>query len=927
MANELIPSSTYRLQFNNHFTFQDAFKLVDYFHRLGISHLYASPLLQARKGSQHGYDVVNPNQLNSEIGSEYDFIQLIEKLKENKMGLILDIVPNHMAVGMENQMWKDVLENGSSSAYATFFDINWNPSKKKFKNKIFLPFLDKSFGQALENKQLCIMYDGGKFVLNCNDISLPTSLESWKDIVQPLYNEVSKLFLNQEKEKKLFSILQKINVNCEGALIAIKSDIENDLKTYFFEYQDVFNMLNKQLDVLNGINGNPSSFDNLEKFIDSQNYRLCYWKVANDEINYRRFFDVYEYVAIRIENKEAFEASHKKIFELLKFFDGLRIDHIDGLWDPQQYLENIRAAGNIPYLIVEKILTGNEKIRREWPVQGNVGYDFLNQLNSIFIFQENKDKFFEIYHNFTGVDTNTRDLKYECKKLLLNTSFASDINFLTFKLNNISAQMRYARDFTSENLKTALREIIACFPVYRSYIRAELSEIHEEDKKYIHAAIGRAKRINPLVDPSVYDFILNILLLHFNKEINEALQLECKDFVMHFQQVTGPVMAKGLEDTAFYRFFPLTSLNEVGGEIGIFGINLENFHKKNIERFSDFPYSMLTTTTHDTKRSEDVRARINVLSEIPELWEKAIKQWNGINQQYKVLIDDSLVPDANEEYLIYQTLIGTWPLDDLSEETYHQYTQRIQEFMEKAIKEAKLHSSWIDSNEPHHAAVKEFIVRILDIHSPNKFIDEFRCFIEKIISCGMLNSLAQLILKLTCPGVPDIYQGNEIWNFSLVDPDNRRIVDYELRQNYLNNTTALQSLIKFPENGKIKLYLTSQLLALRKKLAEVFNKGSYVELKVEGDLKDHLIAFSRYLPNKIVIVLVSRFYTFLMKDFQNYKYMANPWEYIFLNVPTEFTQKKYKNVFTQQNYVFESEKICLKEILEIMPFAVLESCP
>lgn len=931
MTNNLYPISTYRLQFNNHFTFKQACDLIEYFSALGISHLYASPILKARQGSQHGYDVVDPNILNPELGNENDFKQLLEKLHKHNLGLILDIVPNHMAIGVENPWWMDVLENGLQSAYASYFDINWNPDKTNFHNKVYLPILEKPFGYTLEEGLISVIYQEGKFLIKYHDSLLPTALISYLDILLPLYNEILKLFLNQAKALNLSKILEKINIYSSFDIeerAVLKKDIHQDLHNYFTEFCDIHCILFEQLKVLNGIISNPVSFDKLENFLNLQNYRLCYWKVANDEINYRRFFDIGEYASIRVEDNQVFLATHNKIFELLKQgVSGLRIDHIDGLRDPKKYLDILRGNDEALYIIAEKILTGNEKIRSEWPIQGTVGYDFLNQLNSLYVFQSNKQKFVDIYEKFTGLKEAIKDLKFECKMLLLNTSLASELNLLNIKLNRISSQIRYSRDFTSENLKKALAEIISFFPVYRSYIRAvdsEKIEIHEEDKKYIITAVERAIRNSTLIDPSIYNFIQNVLLLQFREESQKNLQSQCYDFIMHFQQITGPVMAKGLEDTAFYRFYPLSSLNEVGGELGIFGISLENFHKKNIDRFSDRPYSMLSTTTHDTKRSEDVRARINVLSEIPLQWEQAINEWGQINLKYKCITANNVIPDANEEYLFYQTLVGTWPLEGITKENQKNYIERLQKFLEKAIKEAKIHSSWIDANEPYHIVVKDFIERVLNFEENLDFFTSFKNFFIKIQNYGMLNSLSQLILKMSSPGIVDVYQGNELWDFSLVDPDNRRAVDYATRKLQIENRQDFNTIKLNPHDGRIKLYITKQLLELRRKFPQIFTEGAYIPLTIEGPFQDSVIAFARHVSNKTLIILVTRFFTSFMEDFQSYK-NKNLWEDNFFMIPSELSHTNYRDIFTGKNYVFSTLKLSLKEPFENFPLAVLES--
>lgn len=685
----------------------------------------------------HGYDVVDPSTLNPEIGSMEDFREFVFHLRKKNMGLILDIVPNHMAISTENPWWMDLLKNGPESKYAPYFDIDW----KFGEGQIVLPALEEPFEEAVK-------------------------------------------YLKEEP-----------------GIIRYK-------KTFF------------------PTNGKKKQY-----------YRLCYWKEA--KVNYRRFFDLNDYICMKVDNSEVFGAMHKTVFEWISegLVDGLRVDHIDGLWDPYQYLKNL--SQKCPYIVVEKILTGNERLRPEWPVQGTVGYDFLNQLNGLFIDQKNQEKILGIYQAFTGNKELSKDIKYDCKKLVLNTSFLSDVQQLARFID-----------------KDVLVEVIACFPVYRSYIRE--GKIHEEDEKYIHAAIEKAKRLNPSIDFSVFGGTL--------------------EFMMQFQQLTGPVMAKGLEDTMFYRFYPLASLNEVGGEPGAFGMTVENFHKKNCEREKNLGF--LSSTTHDTKRSEDVRARINVLSEIPEKWSQALEEWRQLNSKYK-----QQGPDSNEEYLLYQTLVGTWP-NKIDEE----YIQRIQHYMEKSLKEEKIHTSWTEVNVSYQSAVRRFIASIL--HS-DKFVKSLVEFFETIKEPSQLNSLALVILKITSPGVVDIYQGNEAFTFNLVDPDNRQAVDFSKRD--------------------IKTEVVQKILNLRKELHPLFNEGSYIPIEIEGPLSNHVIAFAREGEREKVIVVTARFFT---------SYDSKKEAKTFLNMPFA---GQFQDILSQNRVEIKS-KVCLKEIFREQPFAVLRCC-
>lgn len=936
-----LPRATYRLQFNRDFSFKEALSVTDYLSRLGISHCYASPILMAKPGSTHGYDVVDYNKINPEIGTEKDFEDFIHALEQNSMGMVLDIVPNHMYINHpRNQWWQDVLENGPSSPYADYFDIDWHPPRLLFDNKIFLPVLDQPYEKALENQTLKILYSKGAFYLELYEFLLPTDPKSWPSILDIFAQQAQKIFSEKDHDYlELASIITALNhlpathdTNHElvKERLREKEIIKKRLEILILGNSNLALLLNKHLDAVNGKKGDPHSFDRLEKFLDQQSYRLCYWRVANDEINYRRFFDIFEYAGIRTEKTEVFDSIHQLIFTFIEkgYIQGLRIDHIDGLYDPYEYLTKIykNQEDKCLYVVAEKILTGTEKLPSQWPLNGTVGYEYLNLLNGLFVDSTKKQALIDIYQQFTNNRISIRDLMYVCKKLVIDTLLSSEVHVLAKKLDHIAQHHRGSKDFTAASLKAALCDIIACFPVYRSYVRAAQGEIREEDRLVIRSAVKKAKRSNPVIPSEIYQFIQSILLLEYPDQLTQDLKTERQEFVMRFQQLTGPVMAKGIEDTAFYRYYPLSSLNEVGSDLYNFGTHLEYFHKSNLEKLEFWPHSLLASSTHDTKRGEDVRARLNVLSEIPTDWAAALELWSEKNEKYKVVLDDEMVPDANEEYLLYQTILGTWPLETMDANLHQTYVSRIQKYMEKAVKEAKIHSSWLNPDQEHDQALNLFIYKILEDRPENEFLHELKKFTAKISAWGLLNSLSQTLLKLTSPGIPDIYQGNEIWDFSLVDPDNRRPVDYNKRKNLLNSIleiTDIAELITQPNDGRIKLFITHKILQFRKTHPQVFNEGIYIPLKTLGPLNNHIIAYARVYQSQIAIAITTRFFSILMKEF-HLPVQSDLWKETYLELPIEFSQYRFKNLFNQESIEVEKNNLCLDPLLKKFPMALLE---
>jgi (1->4)-alpha-D-glucan 1-alpha-D-glucosylmutase len=713
--------------------------------------------------------------------------------------------------------------------------------------------------------------------------------------------------------------------------------------------------LTASLDEMNGRKGEPRSFDALERLLADQAYRLSFWRVAADEINYRRFFDINELAAIRVEDPEVFATVHALVFDLVRkgYVSGMRIDHPDGLLDPQKYFEDLQeqvplsgGLGMGPgqaaprrrfFLMAEKILVGDEELRPSWPIEGTTGYGFLNFLNGLFVDSSQKRALLRLYRQFSGWSQSYADLVYQSKLLILQVSMSSELEVLSRRLDRISEQHRWSRDFTLHSLRAALREVIACFPVYRSYIRESGPYPYDEDERHIRYAVRSAKRHNPAISESVFNFIEDVLLLKDPERLNEADRSERRLFVMRFQQLTGPVMAKGLEDSAFYRYCPLLSLNEVGGTPDKFGVSATLFHAKSLIRQASWHNSLLATSTHDNKRSEDVRTRINALSEIPTDWYRAIRAWQLLNRNKQRLVAGDQVPSANDEYFLYQTLVGTWPLRDMNENEHAEFVSRIGSYMEKALREARVHTSWISPNTEYESAFQSFLTAILDRSPGNRFLTAFQLFQARIARAGIFNSLSQTLLKITSPGVPDFYQGTEVWNFSLADPDNRRPVDYEQLRSLLNqlrnledqNTESLvDQLIQHPVDGAIKLYVTRSALRFRRANRELFAKGSYTGLRATGNKHRHVITFSRSYRRREVVIVAGRFFALLGAD-RCLPVGKETWSDTAVVLRRQIAATHYRELFTGCIVNTEKRKgnlvLPVSEVFSRLPIALLTS--
>lgn len=888
-ATARLPAATYRLQINRDLPFAAVTQLVEYWFALGISDLYLAPFLQARPGSLHGYDILNHSVVNPELGGEGALLTMLRAVRERGMGVIADVVPNHMCIrGAANHWWTEVLENGPSSPFARYFDIDWTPPKIDLLNKVLLPVLGDQYGRVIENGGIRVVLRDGAFWAEYGDLVFPIAPRSSHKILEPaLRGAVPGPDADQADLVELESILtalrhlptrDQLDPESVREREREKGTIKRRLASLVERSRGIRAAIEASVADLNGRPGDPRSFDRMEELLDQQAYRLCYWRVAADEINYRRFFDINELASIRVEDPAVFAAVHAVVTRLVRegLITGLRVDHVDGLRDPHRYLHDLKHActpEGVPdarpvYIVVEKILGAGESLRADWPVHGSTGYDFLNLTNGLFIDPQHATAFRDLTTRLTGRAPHLPALSITCKKLVMLVSMASEVHVLAHHLDRVSEQHRTSRDFTLSHLTFALREIIACFPVYRTYVRGDDTPVGEDDRQVICSAVEAAKSLNPTTTESLFDFVGSVLLLQDPGALKPEQWAARRDFVLRFQQLTGPIMAKGIEDTAFYREVSLASLNEVGGDPGRFGIEPQAFHNANRARLENWPGSLCATSTHDSKRSEDTRARLDVLSELPGEWERTVLAWRESNRRHKRVLEGLPVPDDNEEYLFYQSVLGIWPLIEPDAAGHEELVRRCQDYMNKAIKEAKLHSSWVQPDDPYDQAVRGFIARALERAPDNAFLRSFQEFAPRVARAGMLNSLAQVVLKVAAPGVPDLYQGSETWNFRLVDPDNRGSVDFASLQATLatvlaaaerDRRTLLADLRRTAVDGRIKLYVTAAGLRLRRLRRELFARGGYVPLAAAGARARHVVSFARVAEEQSVIAAVARF--------------------------------------------------------------------
>jgi (1->4)-alpha-D-glucan 1-alpha-D-glucosylmutase len=877
-----VPLTTYRLQLARNLTFEDAAALLDYLHALGVSDCYTSPFFETSSPNSHGYDVSDHNRLREELGGEPAFRRFATALRERDMGLLIDLVPNHMGIAHNrNARWREVLENGAASQSAVYFDIDWAPVKQELAGKVLLPILGDTYGAVLDSGQLKLTLENGGFSVHYYETVLPVAPRSWGRVLGLRLSELQASLGAEHPDlielKSLITWFTTIPPHHETdpELVAARRreiDIGRKRLAALLDHAPAVRaFVEDNVRVFNGTPGDPRSFDLLDDLLDDQAYRVAFWRVAGEEINYRRFFDINELAAIRVEVPEVFADTHRLVFRLVGegIVTGLRVDHPDGLYAPAEYFRRLqrgarRALGQPPdgpddfYILAEKILAPSEHLPEGWATAGTTGYEFLNLVNGIFVDRAQARAMEHVYARQIKVRPAFSEIVYECKRLIMETSMASELNMLGHRLNRISEKHRSSRDFTLRSLTIALREIIAAFPVYRTYAGdVEPGGISDRDRDYVARAVAHAKRRTPAMYATVYDWVHDVLTLRFPEWATEADRQERLDFVRHFQQLTGPVTAKGYEDTALYRFNRLVSLNEVGGDPSRFGTSLAEFHAENTARQHRSPHALSATATHDTKRGEDVRTRINVLSEIPAEWRARVTAWSRLNRKHRTMVDGVPTPGANTEYLIYQTLVGAWPIDG----------ERLRTYLGKALREAKVHTSWINPNERYDEAIAKFADAILDPAQSGPFLDDFLPFQTRVAHFGTFASLGQVLVKITAPGVPDFYQGTELWDLSLVDPDNRRPVDWALRRRLLDELTAAvatagdraalaHELVKTKEDGRVKLYLIREALAFRRARRALFEQGEYRALEARGVWAEHVCAFARVGADGAVAVTV-----------------------------------------------------------------------
>jgi (1->4)-alpha-D-glucan 1-alpha-D-glucosylmutase len=819
-----VPVSTYRLQVHGGFPLTAVRDIVPYLKRLGLGAVYTSPYFAAEPGSTHGYDITNHNEINPEAGGAEAHTAFTDAVRAAGMQHVVDFVPNHMGISTAtNPWWRDVLANGPAAPSAHFFDIDWNPFKTELRRKLLLPILGDQYGIVLERGELRLEFRDDQLRLTYFDHWLPINARHFPDLHR----------------------LPDLSPSEREALLSR----------------------------FNGVPGQPKSFDALHELLEDQAYRLAYWRTASHEINYRRFFDVNTLAGLRVEDPDVFTSIHQLLARLVREgrVTGVRIDHPDGLFDPARYFEMLqdlaaeswgvpRAPGTRPlYVVAEKILSGRERLPSAWAAHGTTGYNFLNQVNGLFVQPANARRMRRVYAKVTGRTQTFDDLLYECKRLIMDTAMASELTVLAHTIDQIGEGNRRSRDFTLNSLRDMLAEVVACFPIYRTYVSNQ--GWAPDDRAALERAIVRARRRNPAMDSTMFDFFREVMFPRDPADVpvagpdrrggyppaDEKEAAERLRFAMKFQQYTGPLQAKGLEDTAFYRHNVLLSLNEVGGDPSRFGVPSADFHEMNQLRRQEWPYEMIATSTHDTKLGEDVRARIDVLSEMPDEWEREVSKWMRLNKGARTIVDGEPAPDRNDEYRFYQVLLGAWPAD----------VARLQTYMTKSVKEGKEHSSWINPDETYETAIATFVERTLAGPEAVKFLPAFHAFQEHVARCGLLNSLSQVVLKIASPGVPDFYQGSELWDLNLVDPDNRRPVDFALRQQALDRIDALlaqppatrgpgvTALLDHWKDGTVKLLVTAAGLRLRSAEAALFLEGDYLPLDAETTVDARVVAFAR----------------------------------------------------------------------------------
>jgi (1->4)-alpha-D-glucan 1-alpha-D-glucosylmutase len=869
-----IPVATYRLQLRREFPFAAATALVPYANALGISDYYCSPIFLSTPGSSHGYDVNDYRRVDPELGGRRGLGELHGALKEWDMGLLLDFVPNHMGIngpGLLNTWWRDVLQNGEHSPYARFFDIDWNSGAGDAGARVLVPILDDHYGRVLEAGRLSLVYESGELAIAYGDMRFPVAPHTYQRVIE----SISAASGRTEELQRLaqgFATLPKSAATEDPDTARIRAARLNELLHHVGALLDTDpgtrGALEAKLSELNRTAGDATESDALNDVLEQQHYRLAFWRAGVHETNYRRFFAIDTLIGLRVEIPEVFAETHALLAQLLReeAVMGVRIDHIDGLRDPEQYLRRLQAlvppenaSADPLYVVVEKILAENEALPPEWAAHGTTGYEFISELAGLLVDSRSERTITSAYASFCGETEDFEEVVYEKKRLVLEELFANAVSRLASNLTDMLQADRRWRDVTRHELTVAVREVMAAHGVYRTY-RQGVEPMAERDRRIVEQASAVAMRRNRRMGTEPFELVRDVLTGAYPPQGTAGeLRARLSDWVLNFQQYTGAVMAKAVEDTAFYTYSRFIALNEVGGHPGRFGGTVSGFHASNVERARRAPHNLLATGTHDTKLGEDVRARLYALSEIPHEWNEAIRDWRELNQRHKTIIDGRSAPDANEEYRIYQVLLGAWPAhDDLPDDTFR---ERVRDHLRKAVNEARRNTTWIQPNEDWLRAGDHFIDAILNEESGREFLGSFRPRARRLAHLGMVNSLTQIVLKTLSPGVPDFYQGSELWDLSLVDPDNRRPVDYPLRARFAAKPAEELNWVELLRNwrdGEIKLQVTRKLLSLRREYQTVFQSQSYQPLETSGRFAEHAVAFARSSGGVTVWVVVPR---------------------------------------------------------------------
>lgn len=930
------PRATYRLQLHHGFTLADAEAVVPYLAALGISHLYVSPILTARAGSTHGYDIVDHNGINPELGGRARLEALAACLAQHHMGLVVDFVPNHMGIGQaDNAWWLDVLEWGEDSPYARFFDIDWQPPRRELKGKVLLPFLGDHYGAVLERGALVPKFDRDEGTLSVWywQHRFPIAVTEYAPLLQaavpdgdgtgdPLLDvmlDFRGLAAGQGGRSAPARRTRAVQAKARLAgLAAARPDLAQAIDHS-----------------LAALAAEPAR---LHAVLERQHYRVSFWRVAADEINYRRFFDINDLAALRmVEEPELFARAHRLTLELIRagLVHGLRIDHVDGLFNPAEYCRQLQVhAGEAlgrpvagpddqPLLLwVEKILAHHEPLRRDWPVAGTTGYDFANLVNGLFVTPEAEAALTATYGRFIGQPMDFDAQVVEAKKRIIDDHMAAELRVLAGRLGRIAASHWRSRDFTLSVLLRALKEVVAWLPVYRTYVTSR--RVTDTDRRYIEWALAKARRASP-VDATVFDFVGAVLDTSLARDGGYSRRAVV-DFAMRLQQYSGPVMAKGFEDTALYRFNRLIALNEVGGEPLRFGLSVAGFHQANRARLRSHPQTLLATATHDTKRGEDTRMRIDVLSELPEEWRQHLDRWSQLNQSFRKALEGGPAPEPNDEIWIYQTMLGAWP-DEAAEE----FVERLAAGVVKMVREAKRRSSWAHPDESYEAAVVDFVRRIAETGRRNPFLDDFLGLRRRMVPVGQLNGLAQTLLKLTVPGIPDFYQGTELWDLALVDPDNRRPVDYDRRRRLLDrfDGVSLPADVEQWRDGAVKQAVIRRALDLRLRRPALFAQGDYRPLTVRGPRAGHVVAYARSAGDDHVVVVAPLLTARLWPDNLAVPPLAAVWRGCHVEAPRRGGPGRFRDLFSGRLHQAVSRRgalvLPLADVFAVFPLALLES--